>query len=82
MPWYLWLLLACGFLYAADQLTAKASSRRAFDATSFEYQPSAKVIGLLHEGTKVEAISAIRAETGLDLKDGRDLCEFLIQKHA
>lgn len=82
MPWYLWILLACGFLYVADRLTAKARSRPAFDATSFEYQPSAEVIALLQESTKDEGSSAIRDKTCLDLKDGLDLCELLIKKHA
>ena len=42
---------------------------------SGEYVPSPTVSALIRSGRKIEAIKAIREETGLGLKDAKDLQE-------
>ncbi len=47
-----------------------------------EQELSPEVFQLLADGRKIEAIKLIREETGLGLKEAKDLAEALLGEHA
>ncbi|MDP6633508.1 MAG: hypothetical protein QGG42_01245 [Phycisphaerae bacterium] len=76
MDWLHWLLFAVVmFLLPAQFLQKKAE--KVFDPETYSYSPSSGVLDFIAAGRELEAIRLIRHETGLGLKEGRDLCRHL-----
>ena len=75
MPTTIWVLLLAGLAFYLVRTLSREPSSGGFDPASFSYRPSEEVAALLEAGDPIETIRAIRAETGLGLRDGRDLFE-------
>jgi len=80
MDWILWTLLAVVIFVAAGGLLRTRKTTQGFDPAAYPYDPSPSVRDSLEEDNEVESIRLIRAETGLGLKDGRDLSRYLKSK--
>jgi len=80
MDWALWILLAVAILLAGTGLFRKRKATQEFDPATYSYRPSPAVHDALGKDNEVESIRLIRDETGLALKDGRDLFRYLKSK--
>ena len=77
MDWLHWLLLAVVVILLPAQFSRRKKSDQAFDPATYSYSPSSVVLDSITKGNEIEAIRLIREETGLGLKEGRDLCRHL-----
>ena len=77
MDWLHWLLLAVVVLLLPAQSSRRNKAEKAFDPETYSYSPSSGVLDFIATGEEIEAIRLIRDETGLGLKEGRDLCQHL-----
>ncbi len=77
MDWLHWLLLAVVMLLLPAQFSRRKKEEQNFDPETYSYSPSSGVLGCITKGDEVESIRLIREETGLGLKDGRDLYRHL-----
>jgi hypothetical protein len=80
MDWFLWILLAAAILLAGTGLLRKGKTKQEFDPAAYSYRPSPAVRDSLEKDDEVGSIRLIRDETGLGLKDGRDLFRYLKSK--
>lgn len=45
------------------------------------YEPSAAVVSAVHQGNRIEAIKIVRQETGLGLKEAKDLVDDYVRRN-
>ena len=77
MDWLHWLLLAVVVLLLPAQFSRKKKGEQDFSPGTYSYSPSPRVLEAITKGDEIEGIRLIREETGLGLKDGRDLFRHL-----
>jgi hypothetical protein len=72
-----WLLLAVVAVLLPAQFSVRKKAGKVFDPETYSYGPSPSVLGGITKGDELESIRLIREETGLGLKEGRDLYRHL-----
>ena len=77
MDWMHWLLLAVVILLLPAQFSRKKKAEKVFDPKTYSYSPNPGVLDFIARGQELEAIRIIRDETGLGLKEGKDLCRHI-----
>jgi len=77
MDWMHWLLLSVVIVLLLEQFSRPGKAEKVFDPRTYSYNPSSQVLDFIAAGREIEAIRLIRDETGLGLKEGRDLCRHL-----
>jgi len=80
MPWWVWLIITVVLLQAAQRIFSTTEMGEPFNPRSYDYEVSPELARYIKDNQKIAGIKLIRNETGLGLKNSKDLYEYLQEK--